>query len=394
MPYYLMFSFLILTFIYQYKFQKSNIYLDRLLNFKLAILVFFLFVAFRGNGNGDYQTYIESIPKINSFDMVIHKPSSIVHFEIGFRFIAYIVNTLNLHPQFVLIAMNAISFYSVYYFINKYSLQKELSLCLFFSIALLFDMHHSRSAVGISLGLLVYDAIVEKRYIKSLMFVLIAVSFHKSSFVLLILYPILLGKTLLLQQHLIKKINIKILVLVILIIFFHFYSPIDLILTILNNPITGSLHNKLASYFRNDRWSYQFRMFDPRLLLMIFTYLTYSLTSNYKNKNMNFFAIIQLVAILLTIFLSFSTILVIRTYSFFNIFSIVLIPNMLIEYKNIYLERLSLPSNKYTKVFSAYSKKENIAIILSFTCVMGYFVYTILMISMQFEYFTVFRSIL
>lgn len=392
MPYYLILAYLVMCFSYQKYAHFEKKILDSVFNFKTGFFVIFLFAALRGNGNGDYATYIHGVGLIDSLSMVF-KPVN-VHFEFGFRLISYISNALNLHPQFVIIVMNAISIGSVFYFVNRYSKQKELSSLLFFPIMMLFDMHHSRSAVGISLGLIIFDMLIRKKVLFSIIPLLVAISFHKSSVILLLLYPLILLKSFdHTQMKLSTKPKLKIFVIIVFALIFYFFNPADIILYLFNNKLLMPLYIKLNSYIANGKWSYPFSLLDPRFLILVLTYLLASFSMTYKKKVNNLFMYMLSISILIILCLSFSTVLVIRAYNFFNIFIIVFIPNLL---GDLSVKKLKSNLNIKNKKLNHFLNTKGQLMLTSvyFLILFGYFVYTIAITTKQFEYFTIFRGIL
>lgn len=386
---YLIIMFYLLLICYNDFFLKSNSsFINKIFNYKTGFIVLFLFAALRGNGNGDYETYIYGIKKIQGFQYLL--PTGEVHFEFGFRFLAIITNQLNLHPQFVLITMNAISFGATYYFCNKYSKKPSLSLLLFYSFVLLFDMHHSRSAVAIGMGLMMFDSILEKKYFRMVFYFIVGFLFHKTT-VILVLLPIVLNLNSIkkIQQKYKHSIWIKLGCIMFLMIIFYLLNPIRLVVNLLDNSLTAPFYVKLNAYLANPQWTYPFKFYDPRLLLLIGVYLTYSLTNNYKNKVNNKLAIMQALSIITVIVFSISTILVTRSYSFFSIFYIVFIPNMIMDMRqNVTKDVLRAMKPQWIKSLARYSQRINT--LLAGFIVFSYICFTFYLIYYQFEYFTVF----
>lgn len=375
-PYLLVYTYIITIVIYENKFKKDNhkIFIRKILSFEFGFIALFLFAAFRGNGNGDYYNYLNGVRFVKNIEFIFNPVN--YPFEIGFRVLSYISNVLKLRPQFVLISMNTISFICMYIFINKRSRNKSLSLFLLFPIVLYFDMHHSRNAVAMSAGLLFFDALIDERYFKGLLFLLLAYSFHRSAMVLLALVPLILirnNKEYLNKTKLLfRKHRVLIFLLLMLVLFI---NPMKIALTLLNNPLTANFYVKLNSYLLNDRWSYPFRLYDPRILILVLIYF-YSETIKLDERSLNTYLLdVLLISITFIVLLRSSTIITIRLYNYFNIFSIVLIPNLIME-------------TNYKKKFMILNR--NIITYTRYIIILYYFTYTVIMISKQFEYYTYF----
>lgn len=88
--------------------------------------------------------------------------------------------------------ITVVPIYKLYSKEKKYSL---LSIVIFINMpCFLIIFSGLRQAIAISIGIFVYMAIENKRYILSGLLLLLAVSFHVSAFVLILLYPIFFWK--------------------------------------------------------------------------------------------------------------------------------------------------------------------------------------------------------
>lgn len=375
-PYILIFFYLISIFIFNNYIDKNQ---SKLLNIifssNTGFLILFLFAALRGNGNGDYFTYIDAVKSVKSLTYIVEFANE--RFEIGFIALAYLSNSLHLPAQFLLIFMNFISFSCVYYFVKKHSKNISLSLLLFFSFVLLFDMHHSRSAIAMSAGLVFFDALREKKYVKSLLLFLLAFSFHRSALVLLILMPIALYPNWYPCLDKIFCFSKRYFIIILgLLILFHFYTPINLFTFFLNNPLTMTLAEKIERYLINDRWSYPFKLYDPRFLLLIYLFY-YGMHKRIKDSQLlTTLMVILLIAIFSIVIFSTSTILTMRIYNFYNLFSIVLFANL---YK---MENITLAKNNFIAKAASFLINHSDSLIL-----FVYLIYSLALIFKQVDYY-------
>lgn len=285
---------------------------------------YFLLSAFRGNGNGDYFNYLAGIPAIDSFSKVFFVND--YPFEIGFRLIAYINNLLFLDGQFTMIIMSGIIIYNIKSVIDKYSKNIALSWLLYFPFLLMFDMHHTRNAVAMSFVVkLFFELIVIKNTNKSILFSILALSFHKSSLYAIVLIYIYFYLDKLFSEKIYDEKNqIK---FITVLIFLSSIFNLKNTFTILNKYL-GNVYfiRKIFSYLSNDRWSYKFSLLDPRFILLIITVLFIIIVYKRKTILLKKYIILLILAISTVAIFSDSTILTIRLYSYFNVFMIFLIP--------------------------------------------------------------------
>lgn len=147
--------------------------------------------------------------------------------------------------------MNFISFGSIYLFFKDKE-KSILSLIIFFPILLQYDMHHSRSAVSMSLGLLFFDSFYKKHYLKSLLFFAIAMMFHRTALILIVIPPIIF-LTKYLQFTWNKMFYVSMLLIFTVILSIRF-DLISVLISPLNNNLTSKLYFKMSSYLQNNRW--------------------------------------------------------------------------------------------------------------------------------------------
>ena len=366
---------------------KTNKVVEIFLRPKSIFILLFLFAALRGNGNGDYFKYIENVEKVNSFSFVFYPVN--FPFEFGYRLFAYLINILHFPAQTIIIVMNAISIFAVYKFCEKYSKDLVLSAILFFPIMLMFDMHHSRSAVAMSLGLWFFSFLNDKKYLEATLSLLIAALFHKSAFLLIVIVPIIsLDYLTQLQERFIHQKEKKLVFVFLLSLFLIIFNPMSIVTLILNNPITAALHYKFVSYLGNERWSYPFSLFDPRLVQLVYIYIMITYIYNYKDGFINKLIRLLLLSIFTIISLRSSTILVMRVYNFFNMFIIVLLPNVIYLTQNEKDNDEKLTVKIFNKLY-VLNKKLMTKYSLRILAVI-YVVYTLALIIKQYDYFMFF----
>ncbi len=289
---------------------------QRIKNFLFVLSGFLLifFCAFRGDGNGDYFTYIEYSKLITSF-------SDLMNFnfpmEIGFRFLSLIGNLLGLHQQFIIVSLAFISVGLVLIIVKKYSLNPNLSLVVFFPMFLMMDMHASRTAVSAVFGFLSIISMIEKKSKRSLFYFFLAISFHFSAIILVLLPFALL------------PLPILFLILIFSIIFsvsIGAYDLLVLIVDLIDNPL---ITYKFYNYLANPDYSHKLLMYDPRIIWpIIISVCSFSLIKVIKNHFLLKLMRVYIVGTCAFIFFSDFALFAIRLSHFFMITSIIIIPGV------------------------------------------------------------------
>lgn len=154
----------------------------------LFFLIFFVLLALRDISVGkDLRTYeiIFERCRVTSFD-------NLSQFEWEFGYIVYtkIVSILLSSYRLYLILSALIMLIPIY---KLYSVEKKysyLAILLFVNMpCFLMIFSGLRQAIAISVGIVAYIVLEKRRYILSGILILLAVSFHMSAFVLVLIYP-------------------------------------------------------------------------------------------------------------------------------------------------------------------------------------------------------------
>lgn len=296
------------------------------LRYKLAFVLLFLFAALRGTGDGDYFAYLKYSTYITSLKDVFGS----FPMEIGFRVISFINNSLGLHEQVVIMAMNLISLLCTYKFIKDYSSDNMLSILLFLPIYFQFDMHAARSAVAIGISIMSFKYLYEKRLLKYIGIILLASCFHKSALILLPIYFIIDIK---------MDTLISIGSIIILLLLSFVFSMNQIVLNILQTLGFNSLAFRFSAYMNSERFGYPFKIYDPRLLLVIGIFIMAVYMLNKQNKFENLLINLIWLNVLCILVFRESTTFVNRLAAYFNIYTIIIIPEILTKYKNQFNKR-------------------------------------------------------
>lgn len=162
-------------------------------NNNLAIPVFFflffLMLALRsetvGSDVGNYKRYFElfknsSLANLKNFDM-----------EYLYKLLNWGVSRVTDSFQGVLVVSAAITVAPIYMIYRQQRSHSYLQIVLFLGIGVL-SMFFSgiRQSIAMSIGMVAYHFVKEKRLVPFLLCVLTAIGFHHSAFILLLMYPV------------------------------------------------------------------------------------------------------------------------------------------------------------------------------------------------------------
>lgn len=296
----------------QIRFNKKT---ERNVNFILIMLILFLFAGLRGNGKGDYFNYLQYSSYIQSLSDVLRFDFPM---EIGFRVLAFVGNYLHLNSQFVIIAMNFISLSCIYKFLKWHSDDCCYSTILFFPIFLQFDMHAARSAVAISLCAIAYHYLLSDNLKKFFLFILLAMCFHKSAIIFIL-------------SILCKKIriglNFSILFVVVIFLFTTIFDFDRIIIETLQMLGFQNYANSYRSYANSVAYGYAFSLLDPRFFMIIAIFIFSKLSLDKNSLDEIIASNLLLLNIILLLLLRQHTAIALRMSAYFNIYTIIAIPN-------------------------------------------------------------------
>lgn len=286
------------------------------IQFYIGIIALFLFSALRGNDNGDYFAYLNYGWNIKTWHDVFYSHEAM---EIGYRIIALMVNYLGLPRQFIIITMNFISLACISKFIRKYSKDWCLSLLLFLPLFFQFDMHAARTAVAISISSLSIGYVLERKLFKFIIIVLLAMMFHAVAVIVMPLYVVYSVKLSWMPGLLLIGFEM---------LFIKVIGFDSLAIAILDVMGLDSFRNRYLQYavVKADIYGYPFSLLDPRLLILIVIFVFAH--KAIKNKGKFEYLLINscFLNIILLILFSEHTALACRISSFYNVYTIILIP--------------------------------------------------------------------
>lgn len=315
--------FLINNFI---KFKDKN---KKNLAAGLMFFIMFAFAAFRGSGDADYYNYLWFAKDIGTdFSKVLNFSYPV---EFAFRLFSYLINILNLSRQWIIVIMNALSIIPVAYISIKKSANPFLSAIIFLPIFIQFDMQTARTATAIGLGLLSIDSFVSKKFFKSLLFFLFAMTFHRASVILL---PFLFFMAFDIGRF------FKILTAGAALLASVFSSLMFRILAQILSAIgLGRMATKVLNYTFTGQFAGAMKFYDPRIIFaaaLFITTLMYFKKEDFEKFSLEEASIKAMwFALLVLLVFRSSTAIAFRFSTFFTILEIIYIPLVLEKVKNI-----------------------------------------------------------
>lgn len=163
----------------------SNVY------YVITFLLFFILAAFRSvNIGNDTQAYIEIYNKFKSFSFInIFQYTG--RYELGYLLLNKLVSFISLQPQTILIVTSFLILLGYYKFIQKYSLIPWLSIYLFFTLGFWGNtMNTIRKELSIVILLVAFHFIIRQKLLPFLITIMIATLFHSTAIIFIIAYPL------------------------------------------------------------------------------------------------------------------------------------------------------------------------------------------------------------
>lgn len=115
-----------------------------------------------------------------------------MQWELGYTVYNKIISMISTSYRFFLIVTSVIILVPIYKLYSKEKKFSFLAIVIFINMpCFLMIFSGLRQAIAVSIGIFVYMAIENKKYILSVLLILIAISFHVSAVVLVLIYPAL-----------------------------------------------------------------------------------------------------------------------------------------------------------------------------------------------------------
>lgn len=290
---------------------------SRKIGFWLCFALFAFLSGFRAPYIGnDTEEYLRIFREVNSglYD------NSESRYEIGYLWLNQILGNFSDNSQIIFIATSLFIYYSFGRFILKYSKFPWLSLFLFLTYGFFsFSITVVRQSIAIAILLFSYDYILKNKFIKFLGLVILATLFHSTA--VFFIFSYLCNKI---------KINSKTILIFILIVA-SAYALFNVLLNQMFSLFPIYEHYDGGKYFGETRLASVLYVFISSIIF-IFSYLIINTNENKQklssNKltqfNSEAFMIMMAIGVYV---LSMKLNILDRIAIYYNIFSIVLLPN-------------------------------------------------------------------
>jgi hypothetical protein len=155
-----------------------------LVSFVTSFLTLFILSGFRYYVGVDYTSYTKWF-----YTILENKPS---YFEPGFTKMIQTIQIYSYNPQTLFVAASLIALGGMYISIKKYSINPALSVYLFCTMGFLsHSLNLTRQFIAIGIVMLAFGFLVERKFFKFIIIIIIAALFHKTALILLPLYFLL-----------------------------------------------------------------------------------------------------------------------------------------------------------------------------------------------------------
>ena len=174
------------TFLYFLLFIRTKISNEvRLLAYGMTFLLFTLFIGLRHNVGGDWGSYLNHFKNLE-FQYFFE---NLLSWDPGYVLLEYISFYLGLGIYGVNTLCAIIFLLSFFYFIKTFNIKLPYALLIAYPYLIMVVVNgYSRQGVAIGLGMVFISLLYKKKLFKSILFLILAVSFHKTAIVLSLLY--------------------------------------------------------------------------------------------------------------------------------------------------------------------------------------------------------------
>lgn len=159
----------------------------------VTILVLALLAGMRDDTVGtdtiNYKWFFESACECNSFKEFLLSSQSV---EVGYLFYTYVVSRITSELWIYLSLFHMLIIVPVFCvgMSNRGALSLPLVMFVFLFLFYNESLNITRQYVSISMGLVVLDSIIRRKYLKSILFMVLATAFHTSSILMFLYYLI------------------------------------------------------------------------------------------------------------------------------------------------------------------------------------------------------------
>ena len=282
--------------------------------FVSLIMILFSGLRIGGTGLGDYDAYLRLYSLVETFDEVINPK---IHAEIGFRLLSFVGNDLGFEGQFAIFWMALIAFSLVAQIIYKESPYPLFSLLILLPFFFSFNMQTSRASVAAGFGLYFIFKFLKGNYKTALLFFILAISFHYSALVLVLVLLVKVPFLILFFMSTFGAVFVKIL------------DPFSILIKISNLIGMNRISDFILIYVNSPDYGYPMKIYDPRILLGLGVMF---LIFRARKKLASIYDIrlfkIYVIGLMILLCFSNNTAIALRTSYYFLLVSVVAIPIM------------------------------------------------------------------
>lgn len=165
----------------------------------LTCIAVFLLLALRSKDSGcDLNAYAyiyERLKDVSFFEVVkgfvFFGKSTLVDVEWGYTLFTWVFSRIGLGFQLLLVVQSAFCVFSIWHFIGEYSAKPSLSIVIIIAFGVIdYSYCILRQAMAFSVILFAVECLSKKRYICFVVLLMIAVLFHKSTALFIIVLPL------------------------------------------------------------------------------------------------------------------------------------------------------------------------------------------------------------
>lgn len=158
----------------------------------IGFLALALFAGLRGDFTSDYNAYRELFVQANSFDSLSALIQTPIYTEKGFMVIMYLFGRVINSPVAFMVFMSAVTVFLFFYEIFRSSDLPWLSILLFIGIGTYYDSFNiSRYILATAIMFVCAKFIIERKFLKFLIVVLLAFNIHRMVVVMIPMYFLL-----------------------------------------------------------------------------------------------------------------------------------------------------------------------------------------------------------
>lgn len=315
MFYFIIFFLLLFSGLYIYCINRK---LDGLF-FNVWLFILFFISAFRYETGNDWYTYERIFDLSLDIKTLFNNPTYYLFFlrdiEIGYRIFNSLVKNFGGSLQTVFFITGFFSFISLKKFIERNSNHKTLSLLIYYSLFFFnFNMSIIRQGIALSIFLLSFNLIQDRKFFKYVLMIGLASLFHVSS---LILFPIyFIGKLKFSKNTYILVFIIGLLIRIV------GFDLLGIVIKILPHFILGDL----LVYMTPNNYMNLISFGNIERLIMIFLIFRFGNYIINVKGNSNIFLNLYLIYVMINLVFFKNEVLVSRIRFYFEISYIIILP--------------------------------------------------------------------